>query len=137
MLFRSQYNQDELEETLKKNGVKYEYFKGLGGFRPVAKNDINAGWENKSFKGYADYMQTEDFERNLEKLIKASQKDTIVIMCAEVLPWRCHRSLIADALTVRDICVEDIINLKNCKEHELTSFAKVNGTNITYPARKS
>lgn len=132
-----QYNQDEIKQTLRKNGVKYEYFKGLGGFRPLAKNDINAGWENKSFKGYADYMQTDEFLENLDKLIQAAKKDTIVVMCAEVLPWRCHRSLIGDALTVRGYCVEDIISLKSCKVHELTSFAKVDGLNITYPLHKN
>lgn len=132
-LHNPQFNQTELRKTLRNRRIKYQYFKGLGGFRPLAKNDINAGWINKSFKGYADYMQTPEFEENLDKLIKSCQNDICVIMCAEALPWRCHRSLIADALTIRGYEVHNIINDKKADIHIVTSFAKVEDTHITYP----
>ena len=107
--------------------------KGLGGLRHGNKESINMGWRNKSFRSYADYMQTPEFMAALKELISISKKVPTVIMCAEAVPWRCHRSLVGDALLVRGITVRDIISLTSDPEHKLTSFAKVNGTNITYP----
>ncbi len=107
---------------------------GLGGLRHARPNSLNAGWRNASFRGYADYMQTPEFEENLERLIEFAKKDRIAIMCAEAVPWRCHRSLIGDALTVRGIRAEDIMSLTRRQVHALTPFANVRGTTVTYPA---
>jgi uncharacterized protein (DUF488 family) len=96
-------------------------------------DSINQGWENASFRGYADYMQTEAFEENLEKLISFAQRKPSALMCAEALPWRCHRSLIADALFVRGITVRHIMSKIQAKPHALTRFAKLDGESITYP----
>ena len=110
---------------------------GLGGLRHAARDSTNMGWRNASFRGYADYMQTAEFEENLEELIEVARKERVAIMCAEAVPWRCHRSLIGDVLTVRGICTEDIITMAQCRLHTLTSFAKVRGTTVTYPAETS
>ena len=106
---------------------------GLGGLRHGKSGSLNGGWRNASFRGYADYMQTPEFEKNLDALIELTKEDRVVIMCAEAVPWRCHRSLIGDAVTVRGIRTEDIISLTRTQVHALTSFAKVRGTKITYP----
>ena len=110
--------------------------KYLGGLRHSTKDSQNMGWQNKSFRNYADYMQTQEFADALEELIEKSQKYTTAIMCAEAVPWRCHRSLIGDALVVRNIVVKDIISQTDPKNHTLTSFAKTNGKKITYPKLK-
>jgi hypothetical protein len=107
---------------------------GLGGLRHAKTDSLNAGWRNASFRGYADYMQTPEFEENLEKLIELAKEERVAIMCAEAVPWRCHRSLIGDALTVRGIRTEDIMSLTRRQPHTLTPFAKVRGTTVTYPA---
>src|SRR4029077_7663135 len=100
----------------------------------AARDSINTGWRNASFRGYADYMQTPEFDKSLEKLIQLANQERIVLMCAEAVPWRCHRSLIADALLVRGIRTEDIMTPTRRQLHVLTPFAKVRGTTITYPA---
>jgi hypothetical protein len=93
------------------------------------------GWRNASFRGFADYMQTSDFEVGLHRLMKLAGQKRSAIMCAEAVPWRCHRSLIADALTVRGIQVDDIMSMKRSQVHSLIPFARVRGDRITYPAR--
>jgi uncharacterized protein (DUF488 family) len=128
-----QFNQDSLPDSLKKAGLGYVHLPGLGGLRHAKRDSINVGWRNASFRGYADYMQTPEFERGLEELIQLAKQEQIAIMCAEALPWRCHRSLIADALLVRGIGTEDIMSLTHRSVHTLTSFAKVRGTSVTYP----
>ena len=128
-----QFNQDSLPDSLKKAGLGYVHLPGLGGLRHAKRDSINVGWRNASFRGYADYMQTPEFERRLEELIQLAKQEQIAIMCAEALPWRCHRSLIADALLVRGIGTEDIMSLTHRSVHTLTSFAKVRGTSVTYP----
>ncbi len=128
------FNEDTIEETLKKNDIKYIHFKDLGGLRePSKESTLNNGWKNESFRGFADYMQTKKFEGALLKLIKMSDKDTIVLMCAEGNPFRCHRSLIADALTVRGRKVYNISGVNASSLHKLTWFAKVKESKITYP----
>ena len=127
------FNEDVLEETLKRNGIKYFHFKDLGGLRNPSKESVNIGWENESFRGFADYMQTRKFASTVIKLIQMSKKDKIALMCAEGNPFRCHRSLIADALTVRGRKVYNISGMNSSNEHKLTWFAKVKGTKITYP----
>jgi hypothetical protein len=106
---------------------------GLGGLRHAKSDSLNVGWRNASFRGYADYMQTPEFAQSLDELIQLANQERVVLMCAEAVPWRCHRSLIADALLVRGIRSEDIMSPNHCQVHTLTLFAKVDGTRITYP----
>ena len=129
-----QFSQNSLPDSLKKAGLGYVHLPELGGLRHAKRDSINVGWRNASFRGYADYMQTPEFERGLEELIKFAKQEQIAIMCAEAVPWRCHRSLIADALLVRGIRTEDIMSPTRRQVHTLTRFAKVRGTTITYPA---
>jgi uncharacterized protein (DUF488 family) len=126
-----QFNKDFLPAALGK--IRYVHLSGLGGLRHPKKDSLNTGWRNSSFRGFADYMQTDEFVEDLEKLIEIARKKQIVIMCAEAVPWRCHRSLIADALTIRKINVEHIYSATSIKPHKLTSFAKVKGKVISYP----
>jgi uncharacterized protein (DUF488 family) len=128
-----QYGNENLSQSLTQAGIQYVYLKELGGLRSATKHSENEGWRNESFRNYADYMQTKEFSDGIDKLITISRKSVSAIMCAEAVPWRCHRSLVGDALLVRNISVLDIISATNIKEHTLTSFASVNGTNITYP----
>jgi uncharacterized protein (DUF488 family) len=132
-----QFNRDSLPEELKKAGLGYVHLPGLGGLRHAKRDSLNLGWRNASFRGYADYMQTPEFEQSLERLIRLANQDRIALMCAEAVPWRCHRSLIADALLVRGIRTEDIMSPTRRQVHTLTPFAKVRGTTITYPTEVS
>ena len=127
------FNDEALKHELPKNGIAYLPFKSLGGRKRPMLHSPNTGWRNASFQGYADFMQTPDFEAALNDLIQAAAKQPTTIMCAEAVPWRCHRSLIADALLVRGWRVMDIFDAKKATEHELTKFAKVEDTRITYP----
>jgi len=127
-----QFNEDTLAASLTKSGIDYVQLKELGGLRHPMKDSQNLGWRNLSFRGFADYMQTPDFEAGINELIRLARDRTVVIMCAEALPWRCHRSLIADALLVREIEVEHIMTLKQLIEHSMTKWAKINGKQITY-----
>jgi uncharacterized protein (DUF488 family) len=129
-----QFNKASLPRALKKAGLGCVHLPGLGGLRHAKRDSLNVGWRNASFRGYADYMQTPEFELSLEELIGLANQDRIALMCAEAVPWRCHRSLIADALLVRGIRTEDIMSLTRRQVHVLTPFAKVRGTMVTYPA---
>ena len=129
-----QFNLDSLPEPLKKAHIGYLHMKELGGLRHARADSKNLGWHNASFRGFADYMQTEDFEDGLEKLIGAGSKKRVAIMCAEAVPWRCHRSLIADALTARGVAVYHIMSAAKASPHTLTPFAKVRAKRVTYPA---
>jgi uncharacterized protein (DUF488 family) len=128
-----QFDRDTLPAALAANGIGYEHVAGLGGFRRPHPGSPNTGWRNTSFRGYADYMQTPEFAEHLEDLVASAKRERIVLMCAEAVPWRCHRSLIADALVVRSLRVEEIISRTRRQVHVLTSFARVTGTTITYP----
>ena len=128
-----QFNRETLATSLELVHIRYIHMPGLGGFRHPSPQSPNAGWHNASFRGYADYMQTTDFAGNLSDLIDLAVGEQIAIMCAEAVPWRCHRSLIADALTVRGMRVEEIVSRTQREAHALTAFAKVEGTLITYP----
>jgi uncharacterized protein (DUF488 family) len=132
-----QFNKDSLPGSLKKAGLGYVHLPGLGGLRHAKLDSPNMGWRNASFRGYADYMQTPEFAKSLEELVRLANQDRIVLMCAEAVPWRCHRSLIADALLVRGIRTEDIMSATRRQVHTLTPFAKVQGAVITYPAGAS
>jgi uncharacterized protein (DUF488 family) len=128
-----QFDQAALPELLTDAGLKYVYLKELGGLRKMHQDSVNGGWRNTSFRGYADYMQTPEFLVGLNKLMSLAAESQITIMCAEVLPWRCHRSLVGDALLIRGFRVEDIMSVTSRKPHTLTSFAVVDGEKITYP----
>jgi uncharacterized protein (DUF488 family) len=127
-----QFNSDSLESSLKRAGLGYINLKQLGGLRRPSKNSENTGWRNPSFRGYADYMQTEQFKAGLDRLIALSKKNTTAMMCAEGNPFRCHRSLVADALTVRGIRAIDISSTRPGRLHSLTPFARVAGESIRY-----
>jgi uncharacterized protein (DUF488 family) len=122
-----------LPGSLKDAGLGYVHMPGLGGLRHARRDSPNLGWRNTSFRGFADYMQTPEFEQSLEELIRLANESQVALMCAEAVPWRCHRSLIADALLVRGIRTEDIMSGTRRQVHDLTPFAKVVGTTITYP----
>ena len=128
-----QFNRDIFRAALEVAGIHYAHVAGLGGFRRAGPESPNLGWRNASFRGYADYMQTAEFAQNLASLMKLAQQERVAIMCAEAVPWRCHRSLIADALVVHGLRVEEIVNQTRRQIHALTSFAQVSGTAITYP----
>jgi len=129
-----QFNGDALAKSLRAARIQYLHMKDLGGLRHAKPDSINLGWRNASFRGYADYMQTPEFEAALERAINLAQKKPTALMCAEAVPWRCHRSLVADALLARGIPVLEIVSRAGPKEHKLTSFARVRGTKVTYPS---
>jgi uncharacterized protein (DUF488 family) len=128
-----QFNADALTADLPQAGIEYLPFKILGGRRRTSKHSINGAWRNASFRGYADYMQTDAFAEGLELLMEAALQRTIAMMCAEAVPWRCHRSMIGDALVVRGWRVLDIFSPTKATAHQLTRFAHVQGDQITYP----
>ena len=129
-----QFNRDILGSFLRNRRIGYRHMKALGGLRHARVDSPNAGWRNASFRGFADHMQTKEFAAAVEKLVELARKKPTVIMCAEAVPWRCHRSLISDALLVRGIEVRDIFSPTSAKTHALTAMARVCGTRITYPA---
>lgn len=129
-----QFNQETLPDALRAVGIGYVHMPGLGGLRHPCPNSPNTGWRNASFQGFADYMQTQEFEVHLEALLELAGQAQIVLMCAEAVPWRCHRSLIADALRVRGIQVEHILGQTRRQPHTLTPWAQVHGTRLTYPS---
>jgi uncharacterized protein (DUF488 family) len=127
------FNDEYLNEHLPPLGVEYLPFKALGGRRRPRKDSPNTGWRNESFRGYADFMRTPAFERALGELMDAARERPVTTMCAEAVPWRCHRSLISDALLVRGWDVIDMMDERKASPHKLTKFARVSGTTITYP----
>jgi len=130
-----QFNRETLPGSLRKARIRYTHLPGLGGLRHPRKDSPNTGWRNAGFRGYADYMQTPEFEANLEKLLELARKEPVAIMCAEAVRWRCHRSLIADALLVRGVEVRHISSATRAEPHRLTPWARVKGRHITYPAQ--
>jgi uncharacterized protein (DUF488 family) len=130
-----QFNKESLAATLPASGIVYRHLPGLGGLRHSRRDSINTGWRNASFRGFADYMQAPEFRENLENLIEFAGQASTAIMCAEAVPWRCHRSLIADALVARGIQVVEILSAKQSRPHALTPIAQVNCSQVTYPAK--
>jgi len=128
-----QFGQDQLPASLAAAGIGYEYIRSLGGLRRARKDTPNGAWRNASFRGYADHMQTEEFNEHVALVAGMAQGLRCALMCAEAVPWRCHRSMVADALTVRGVPVEHIINKGKTRPHTLTPFARVDGTRILYP----
>jgi uncharacterized protein (DUF488 family) len=128
-----QFNRDVLPQTLAEVGLAYVHVPALGGLRKPRSDSPNAGWHNDSFRGYADYMQTDEFVRALESLVALAAQGSLALMCAEAVPWRCHRSLVADALTVRGVEVRHVLGPGEAQPHRMTSFAHVEGARVTYP----
>jgi uncharacterized protein (DUF488 family) len=128
-----QFGSEALASALAAAGIGYAHSAGLGGFRRPAPDSPNAGWRNLSFRGYADHMQTAAFSAELEVVIGRATAGRVALMCAEAVPWRCHRSLVADALLVRGVPNAEIVNALRLQPHKLTSFARVDGETLTYP----
>jgi uncharacterized protein (DUF488 family) len=131
-----QFNREPLARGLRARGIAYVHLKALGGRRHAKKESVNLAWRNPSFRGFADYMATEEFRAGIERLLELARSKRTAIMCAEAVPWRCHRSLIGDALLVRGVVVEDILSPTSRRPHELTPFAKVQGHQITYSVNR-
>lgn len=129
-----QFNADALAKSLHSAKIDYAHMKDLGGLRKAQRDSRNTGWRNASFRGYADYMQTPEFAQALERAVALASEKPTALMCAEAVPWRCHRSLVADALTARGIEVMEIVSKSEPKAHKMTPFARVRGQQITYPA---
>lgn len=129
-----QFNRESLPEALRAAGIGYVHLPSLGGLRHTRADSPNQAWRNASFRGFADYMQTADFDAGLEQLLNLARQGQVAIMCAEAVPWRCHRSLIADALTARGITVEHITGAGHRQLHTLTPWARVDGQRVSYPA---
>lgn len=129
-----QFGRDVLPESLRQAVIGYIHMPGLGGLRRRRPDSPNDGWKNASFQGYADYMLTPEFEASLQELLDRARDERVALMCAEAVPWRCHRSLIADALVVRGVAVEHILSASRTQPHTLRDWARVRGTRITYPA---
>jgi uncharacterized protein (DUF488 family) len=129
-----QFNSNALAGSLRDAGIGYTHVPGLGGLRRARPDSANAAWRNPSFRGYADYMQTPAFAEHLAEVIELAKTERVALMCAEAVPWRCHRSLIADALLARGVAVEEIVSETRRAPHKLTPFARLDGTSVTYPA---
>lgn len=128
-----QFNGDTLVGALRSEGLSYTHLKKLGGLRHAKANSKNTAWRNKSFRGFADHMQTRDFATGLAEAMKLAQSKPCALMCAEAVPWRCHRSLVADALLARGYSVRDILSASRAQPHKLTPFARIRGKQVTYP----
>jgi uncharacterized protein (DUF488 family) len=131
-----QFNEETLRQSLQLAHIRYRNLERLGGLRHSKKDSINLGWHNTSFRGFADYMATPEFSVGLEELIKIANTRVTAIMCAEAVPWRCHRSLIADALTKKDWLVQDIMSRTSATKHRLTPFLRVRQGQLVYPEPK-
>ena len=129
-----QFGREQLAESLRTAGIHYTHLAGLGGLRRPRPDSVNSGWRNTGFRGFADYMQTPAFEASLAECIELATLERVAVMCAESVPWRCHRSLIADALVVRGVEVCEITSRTSARAHVLTPWARVEGTHIVYAA---
>ncbi len=128
-----QFNEDALAESVREQRITYRRMEDLGGLRHVRRDSPNGAWRNDSFRGYADYMMTDEFRAAIDVLVERAHTNDLAIMCAEAVPWRCHRSMIGDALVVRGITVLDIMTATSAKPHTLTNFARVSGIDLSYP----
>ena len=132
--FNPHFDITRLPALLRAAHIGYTHLPGLGGLRRPRRDSPNTGWRNKSFRGYADHMQSAAFKRSLDRCLALASHEHVVLMCAEAVPWRCHRSLIADALVARGVDALEIASETRVRRHTLTPFAHVEGTEITYPA---
>jgi uncharacterized protein (DUF488 family) len=128
-----QFNRETLPGELAAAGIGYVHLPRLGGLRHPKKDSPNQGWRNPSFRGFADYLKTPEFEAGLAELLELARERRTTLMCAEAVPWRCHRSLIADALAVRGVRVEHILGPGKAQAHRLTPFARVEAGGLIYP----
>jgi uncharacterized protein (DUF488 family) len=128
-----QFNAESLPAALSSEGIRYVHLPRLGGLRKARADSPNAAWQNASFRGFADYTLTDDFEAGLAELGALATDGSVAVMCAEAVPWRCHRSLVADALVARGAQVQHIMGISKTSEHKLTPFARVQGSRVTYP----
>lgn len=129
-----QFGKTRLKNNLKRNGIEYFHIVELGGRRrPDKSHHFNDGWRSPQFRGYADHMQTKEFKEGLKELMEFAKKKVSVIMCSEAVPWRCHRSLVGDALLTHGFSVIDIFSTTNARPHTLTPFAEIKRKNVTYP----
>lgn len=131
-----QFNRDRLAPALRRTGISYLHMKALGGLRHARADSLNTAWRNASFRGFADYMQTREFAQALQRLMKLAKSKQTAIMCAEAVPWRCHRCMIADALLARGYEAEEIASLSSTRAHRMTPWARIQGTRVTYPSQK-
>ena len=128
-----QFNKDTLPAELARAGIAYTHCPALGGLRHPRKDSTNTAWRNASFRGFADHMQTREFAKAVESIQRLAEAETLAIMCAEAVPWRCHRSLISDALAARGVRVEHILNPSRREGHQLTPWARLDGIRVSYP----
>ena len=135
--YNPQFRQDALSASMQEAGIDYRYFKDLGGLRKGRPDSPNTAWRNGGFRGYADYMQSPEFAAALEDLIDLAMQSSTAIMCAEAVPWRCHRNLVSDALVVHGIAVEHIMDVGKSSPHKLSTLAVVSGTSILYPGTQA
>ena len=130
-----QFNLEHLQQQLPKAGIEYVHMKNLGGLRkPLKDSTVNSAWQNSGFRGYADYMQTQEFTAALDELIRLIKEKPAVYCCTEAVFWRCHRQLVSDALLVRGYHIGHIFSATKVEEHQLTKFLKAEGTHVTYPS---
>jgi hypothetical protein len=132
-----QFNGEALAKSLEHEGMAYAHLKELGGLRHPRADSINTGWRNASFRGYADYMQTDEFEKALRRLLQLCAEKRCAVMCAEAVPWRCHRSLLADALLARGVAVEHILSGSRRDVHSFTPFARIQNDRVVYPGAEA
>lgn len=132
-----QFNRETLRGRLRSARIGYVHLRRLGGLRHPRRDSPNTGWQNLSFRGFADYMQTQEFEAGLNRLIRLSAEKRCALLCAEAVPWRCHRSLISDALVARGFTVEHILSQRRRQRHRLTQFARISGHRLVYPASRA
>jgi uncharacterized protein (DUF488 family) len=130
--YNPQFNKESLPTHLKRSGIKYTHLPDIGGLRRPKPHSINLGLEGQ-FRGYADYMQTKEFTEQLLKIMALARENRVALMCAEALPWKCHRSLICDALVARHVRVLHIISKDSTITHELHELAHVDGVKVSYP----
>jgi uncharacterized protein (DUF488 family) len=128
-----QFTREALEDFLHVHGIDYEHYAALGGLRKPRRDSVNTGWRHPAFRGYADHMESEQFQRALEQLARAAAARTTAVMCAEAVWWQCHRKLLADALLVAGVPVRHIMSETEAKPHELSEFARASDGRVTYP----
>jgi uncharacterized protein (DUF488 family) len=128
-----QFDKAALARSLARSGIRYVHLPRLGGLRRARRDSENGAWRNASFRGYADHMATAEFEDGLRELRDLAREGTVALLCAEAVPWRCHRSLLADALLARGVTVQHITGPGRTRPHRLTPFARVEGRRVTYP----
>jgi uncharacterized protein (DUF488 family) len=127
------FNRDSLEKFLAASGIQYRHLGGLGGLRKPKRDSTNTAWKHPSFRGYADYMETDAFERAFRELVVWASAGPTAVMCAEAVWWRCHRQLLADALLVQGVPVWHIVGAGS-KPHEMSAFARIRDGKVVYPA---